>query len=72
MVNDKMVNGFMKNRVNRAFMAKKKKQYISPLFEVSKINLGAAILTGSPTDSTLPPFPHPGTGAPARHNTPVF
>ena len=60
----------MKNRVNRAFMAKKKKQYISPLFEVSKINLGAAILTGSPT--TLPLPPSGPAGAPARRNTPVF
>ena len=60
----------MKNKVNCDFMAKKKKLYISPLFEVSKINLGGAILTGSPTDSTLPPYPHPG--APARRYVPVF
>ena len=63
----------MKNKVNCAFTAKKKKLYISPLFEVSKINLGGAILTGSP-DSTLPPYPHPGTGtgAPSRRKVQVF
>ena len=71
MVNDKMVNGFMKNRVNRAFMAKKKKLYNTPLTEVEKIYLGVSVLAGSPPDGTDPVTPlHPG--APARRNTPVF
>lgn len=44
-----------------------KKQYISPLMEVEKINLSSCILDGSPVK---PVPPHPG-GAPA-HRAPTL
>lgn len=69
-----MVNGFMKrkNVINRALAAKK--LYISPLTEVTKINMVSTVLTGS-SEVPVPVPPHPG--APARgkatvHRTPVF
>ena len=56
-----MVNGIMEKRI-----------YYTPLVEVENIRFCGALLT-SPTDSTLPSFPHPGTGAPARRDVvPVF
>lgn len=46
------------------------KRYMKPLIEVEKINLSAAVLIGSPTDSDPMPDPsHPGA---PRHRTPVF
>jgi len=39
-----------------------KKDYVSPLMEVSQVNFGAALLEGSPQ----PVPPHPGDGAPER------
>ena len=36
----------MKNEVNRAFMAKKKKQYLSPLTEATSVNSLLMALTG--------------------------
>ena len=51
----------MKNEVNRAFMAKKKRIYNAPLIEVTQIASRCVILASSGE----PPKPHPG-GAPAR------
>ncbi len=59
MVNDKMVNGFMKKKI-----------YNTPLTEVEKIYLGVSVLAGSPPDGTDPATP-PHPGAPKRR-TPVF
>lgn len=47
-----------------------KKVYMMPLTEVEEVNLSAALLIGSPDDSSPMPNPsHPG--APKRR-TPVF
>ncbi len=54
MVNDKMVNGFMKNRVNRAFMAKKKKHYNIPTTEVSSMAAFGNIMITSVFKEGLP------------------
>ena len=60
MVNDKMVNGFMK-----------KKLYIIPLTEVASVKMSGVILT-SPEPSVAGPQPPQGpAGAPARR-TEVF
>ena len=37
-----------------------KKVYMSPLFEVAKVNMSGVVLAGSPTDDTPLPPPHPG------------
>ncbi len=60
-----------KNVINRALAAKK--LYITPLMEVSQINLSSCILDGSPTPDPDPVIPIPplGPGAPKRR-TPVF
>ena len=49
-----------------------KKQYIIPLTEVAKVNMSAAVLTGSPTDA-LPPTPPGPAGIIRREDrTEVF
>ena len=65
-----MVNGFMKNRVNRAFMAKKKKQYSIPFSEVAEMQCTGALLSSPVTHPTPPIGPGPSS-APARR-TEVF
>jgi hypothetical protein len=58
MVNDKMVNGFMKKKI-----------YITPLMEIQQVNLTQCLLDGSPVED---PRPIPPIGpAPARRS-PVF
>ena len=56
----------MKNEVNRAFMAKKKKLYISPLTEATSVNSLLMALTGPASVLS-----GPGSQAPKRR-TEVF
>ena len=46
----------------------KKKIYCAPIIEVENIRFNGALLS-SPDSSSLPQFPHPGSGAPARRGT---
>lgn len=50
----------------------KKKIYMMPLFEVAKVNMSGAVLTGSPTDDwSMDNNPaHPGQAP--KHDTPAF
>lgn len=48
-----------------------KKVYMMPLTEVEEVNLSAAVLAGSPDDSSPMPDPsHPG--APKRYGSDIF
>lgn len=48
-----------------------KKVYMMPLTEVEEVNLSAALLIGSPDDSSPMPDPsHPG--APKRYGSDIF
>ena len=60
----------MKNKVNRAFMAKKK-QYICPLVEVAHFETESLMHVDSPSNTEFPGGP---IGAPSRRgsNTDVF
>ena len=49
-----------------------KKQYMSPLVEVAKVNMCATVLTGSPVEDNTTPTPPPGPVGYSRRRTPVF